>query len=419
MVSGNLPLKSIACIDMRGFYASCAAVDLGLDPLEACIAVVGNQERRGSVVLAASPQMKKRFGVKTGTRLFEIPDHPDILLIEPKMQLYLDVSMEISKLLWEFVPKEAIHVYSVDESFIDLSGTESLWGPPAATMRRIQHELMRRFHLPSAVGMGPNMLMAKLALDLDAKKTGFALWTYEDVPEKLWPVTPLSKMWGIGSRMEANLNDMGIFSVGDLALSELSRLEDRFGILGHQLYQHAHGNDMSDLGSPLVTGQTSYGKGQILYRDYVKVEDILTIVLEMCEDVAMRLREAKRVGRTIQMGVGYSKTAFGGGFSRSRSIDEATNETMQIYKVCQAIFHEHFQQKPVRQISLSISNLEEESSVQLSIFDTRRVEKRRLGATMDEIRKKYGYSAIYRGVSGTEAGTAIARTKLIGGHKKE
>lgn len=419
MVSRNLPHKIIACIDMRGFYASCAAVELGLDPLEVCIAVVGNQERRGSVVLAASPQMKKRFGVKTGTRLFEIPDHPDILLIEPKMQLYLDVSMEITRLLWEFVPKEAIHVYSVDESFVDLTGTESLWGPPDLTMRRIQNELMRRFHLPSAVGMGPNMLMAKLALDLDAKKTGFAVWTYEDVPEKLWPVTPLSKMWGIGSRMEANLNDMGIFSVGDLALSDPSRLEDRFGIMGHQLYQHAHGNDMSELGSPLVSGQTSYGKGQILYRDYIKVEDIMTIVLEMCEDVAMRLREAKRAGRTIQLGMGYSKTAFGGGFSRSRSIDEATNETMQIYKVCQAIFHEHFAQKPVRQISLSISNLEEESSMQLSLFDTRRVEKRKLGAAMDNIRNKYGYSAIYRGVSGTEAGTAIARTKLIGGHKKE
>src|SRR5690606_24776294 len=166
-------------------------------------------------------------------------------------------------------------------------------------------------------------------------------------------------------------------------------------------------------------GQVSYGKGQILYRDYIEEKDIMTIILEMCEDVAMRTRKAHRMGRTIHLSVVYSKSVFGGGFSRSRSIDEATNDTLKIYRVCQEIFHEHFQHKPVRQISLSISNLEEESSMQLSLFDERKFENRRLGSAMDAIRKKYGYSAIYRGISGTQAGTAIARTKLIGGHNKE
>src|SRR5690606_30801634 len=175
---------------------------------------------------------------------------------------------------------------------------------------------------------------------------------------------------------------------------------------------------LSDIGSPLVAGQVSYGKGQILYRDYTEVEDIMTIILEMCEDIAMRTRLARRAGRTIHLSVGYSKTAFGGGFSRSRSLEEATNETLQIYRVCQVIFNEHFQNKPVRQISISIGNLEEESSMQLSLFEARKWEKRRLGAAMDQIRSKYGYAAIYRAVSGTEAGTAIARTRLIGGHRK-
>lgn len=144
----------------------------------------------------------------------------------------------------------------------------------------------------------------------------------------------------------------------------------------------------------------------------------MTIILEMCEDVAMRTRQAGRAGRTVQLGVGYSKTAFGGGFSRSRSIDEATNETMQIYRVCQELFKEHYTGKPICQISLSISSLEEESSLQLSLFEARKWENRKLGSAMDHIRNKYGYSAIYRAVSGTEAGTTIARTKLIGVHQK-
>lgn len=419
MKGHELPERSIFCIDMRGFYASVSAVELGLDPLEVCLAVVGNQERKGSVVLAASPMMKERFGVRTGTRLFEIPNHPDILLIEPKMKLYLEKSMAITELLGTYVPKESIHIYSVDESFIELTGTEKLWGSPELTMRRIQQKLLDSFKLPSSVGGGPNMLMAKLALDLEAKETGFAYWTYADVAAKLWPVAPLRRMWGIGSRTEKTLNSMGIFCVGDLASADVSLLEERFGILGNQLHQHANGIDLSDLGSPLIEGQVSYGKGQILYRDYIEEKDIMTIILEMCEDVAMRTRQARRAGRTIHLGITYSKTAFGGGFSRSRSIEEATNDTLKIYQVCQAIFREHFQHKPVRQISLSISNLEEESSMQLSLFDERKFENRSLGTAMDNIRKKYGYSAIYRGISGTQAGTAIARTKLIGGHNKE
>ncbi|HEX5564882.1 MAG TPA: UV damage repair protein UvrX, partial [Sporosarcina sp.] len=198
----GLPDRKVVCLDMRSFYASCAAAIEGIDVMDTPIAIIGNKERKGGIVLAASPALKKEFGVQTGMRLYEIPDDPSIRLIEPKMQFYIDVSMEIAKHLNRYVPKEAIHVYSVDESFIDLGGTERLWGDPEDTVKRIQDELVSQFQLRSACGMGPNMLMAKLALDLDAKKTGFARWTYEDVPKRLWPVAPLSRMWGIGSRLE-------------------------------------------------------------------------------------------------------------------------------------------------------------------------------------------------------------------------
>ena len=132
------------------------------------------------------------------------------------------------------------------------------------------------------------------------------------------PVSPLSEMWGIGRRMEQNLNGMGIFKIGDIANSDLKTLEERFGVMGNQLYHHAWGIDLSELGAPLLEGQVSYGKGQILFRDYVKTEDIFTVMLEMCEDVARRAREAGKVGRTIHLSMGYSKEVFGGGFSRSR-----------------------------------------------------------------------------------------------------
>ncbi|WP_432358971.1 DNA polymerase thumb domain-containing protein [Sporosarcina sp. UB5] len=414
----DLPDRKIVCLDMRSFYASCAATIEGLDVMDTPIAIIGNKERKGGVVLAASPVLKKEFGVQTGMRLYEIPDDPSIRLIEPKMQFYIDVSMEIARHLNRYVPKEAIHVYSVDESFIDLGGTERLWGPPEKTVERIQDELVTQFQLRSACGMGPNMLMAKLALDLDAKKTGFARWTYDDVPKRLWPVAPLSRMWGIGSRLEKTLNNMGIFSVGDLARTSLERLETKFGVMGNQLYHHAHGIDLSDLGAPLVEGQISYGKGQILYRDYTKREDILAVILEMCEDVALRAREAGKAGRTVHLSIGYSKNSLGGGFGRSRSMHEATNDTMAIYRLCTQLLDEFHDGRPVRRIAISLANLENEYSMQLSLFDEHKWRNRQLGATMDSLRKKYGSTAVLRAVSYTDAGTAVHRSKLIGGHFK-
>ena len=290
----NAPQRSIICIDMRSFYASCIALLENLNVLEVPIAVIANFNQKGSVVLAASPPMKKRFNIKTGSRLFEIPDHPDIRLFEPKMEFFINMSMEITRLLNDFVPKEALHVYSVDETFVDLTGTEKLWGKPEETAKYIQSRIFDQFQIPSAVGMGPNMLMSKLALDLEGKKKGFAKWTYEDVPTKLWPVRPLSEMWGIGRRTEKSLQNMGIFSVGDLARADLKMLEQRFGVMGNQLYYHAWGIDYSTIGAPIMKGQISYGKGQVLMRDYRNKEEILSVILEMCEDVARRAREESR-----------------------------------------------------------------------------------------------------------------------------
>lgn len=413
----KFPNRNIACIDMMSFYASCMASLHNLDVQKVPIAVVGNLERKGSVVLAASPSMKKRFRVKTGTRMYEIPHHPDIKLFNPKMGYFLEMSMAITRILHKYVPAEAIHVYSVDESFIDLTGTEMLWGDPVQTVKDIQQEIVETLNLPSTAGMGPNMLMAKLALDLEAKKTGFSKWNFEDVSTKLWPVSPLREMWGIGRQTEKSLNNMGIFSIGDLAHANLQSLEKKFGVLGNQLYHHAWGIDLSEMGAPILEGQVSYGNSQILLRDYNSREEVNAVLLEMCEDVARRARENYQAGRTISLGIGYSKNAFGGGFQRSRTIDEATNDTMKIYKVCMVLLNENYDKRAVRQISVSITKLEDEHSMQLSLFDTKKWQVRKLGTTMDEIRTRYGSTAILRAVSLTDAGTAIKRSKLVGGHK--
>ncbi|MCK6257607.1 UV damage repair protein UvrX [Fictibacillus sp. KIGAM418] len=409
--------RSILCMDMKSFYASCAAVRLGLDPLTCYLAVVGNTERQGSVVLAASPCLKRDFGIRTGSRLFEIPKDSRIHIVDAQMAFFLQRSMEITRLLNRFVPKEAIHTYSVDESFIQADGTERLWGGPVQLAQAIRIAIKEEFGLPCAIGIGPNMLMSKLCLDLDAKKKGVEEWTYEDIPEKLWKLSPLSKMWGIGSRVERTLNLMGITTVGDLAHYPLELLEKKFGVMGNQLYYHAWGVDLSEVGAPIMQGQISYGKSQILLRDYTDPKEVQHVILEMCEEVARRARTAKKAGRTVSLGIGYSKEEWGGGFYRSKTVAEPTNITMEIYQVCLELFHTFYEGKTVRKITIALSNVCEDNETQLSIFTLEHPKKRKLGYVMDDIRRKYGSNALLRAVSYTSGGTALHRSTLLGGHK--
>ncbi|WP_217587063.1 DNA polymerase thumb domain-containing protein [Lentibacillus saliphilus] len=411
--------RHVLCVDMKSFYASCAAMAKGLDLLTTYLAVVADINRKGSVVLAASPALKRDFGIRTGSRLFEIPDHEKIVIVSAQMKLYLRVSTEITRLFHKYVPKEAIHTYSVDESFLELSGTHKLWGSAEEVASRIIEELKDTFGLTAAIGIGPNMLMAKLCLDLEAKQTGIARWTYADVPKKLWTIRPLSKMWGIGPQLERRLNRMGISTVGQLANYSLPHLEKAFGIMGNQLYHHANGIDLSELGAPIMQGQKSYGKSQILLRDYHRPTDVAYVILEICEEVGRRARANQHAGRTISLGIGYSKTEGGGGFHRSLTIATPTNITMDIYHTAMHLFKTFYAEKTVRRIAVTLDNICEDEHVQLDLFAKDRTKARTLGYVVDEIRDKYGSDALLRAVSFTEAGTALERSKLVGGHYAE
>lgn len=411
------PHHHILCVDMKSFYASCSAVMLGLNPSTCYLAVVGNKERPGSVVLAASPLLKKEFGIKTGARMFEIPKDPRIKVVEPQMATYLRISMEITRLFHRYVPKEAIHTYSVDESFLQVDGALGLFGSAWDIAKKIKDEMEREFQLPCAIGIGPNMLLSKLCLDIEAKKEGIAEWTYDDVKTKLWPLSPLSEMWGIGRKTEKTLNSMGIFTVEHLANYSLAQLERKFGIMGNQLYHHAWGIDLSEIGAPIMEGQISFGKSQILLRDYKEEQEIKQVMLEMCEEVARRARTHRKAGRTISLGVGYSKDEFGGGFLRSRSIKTPTNITMELYEICLALFQENYDGKTVRNLSISLSNISDDHCMQLNLFEPNKWKKRELGYVVDRIRGRFGSKSLLRAISYTKAGTAVHRSKLVGGHK--
>lgn len=240
----TFPRNDILCIDIRSFYASVECVKRGLDPMEVMLAVVGDKNRSGSIILAASPELKRKHGIKNVSRFFDLPDDPAIHVVEAKMSDYLQVSVEITKLVNQYVPLEAIHQYSVDELWVTVNGLQKLYGDRWEVARLIKEELYETMWLNCSIGIGDNKFLAKVVMDLHAKKEGIAECTYEQVQEKMWPA-PVEDIWGIGSRMKHNLNRMGIVTLGHLANFPLERLKKRFGVMGEQLYWHAWGIDLS------------------------------------------------------------------------------------------------------------------------------------------------------------------------------
>ena len=222
----------------------------------------------------------------------------------------------------------------------------------------------------------------------------------------------------VGNRLQAgkDVKPDGDFTVGQLAHYDLSRLEKTFGVMGNQLYYHAWGIDLSAIGAPLMEGQVSYGKSQILLRDYPNPEEVKHVILEMCEEVAKRARAHRQAGRTVSLGIEYSRDELGGGFYRSKQW-KALQMSRLIFTI--HVWHCSSGFMPAKRFGKfpSLCPIFKMTPICSLIFSPRSGKKRQLGYVMDGIRERYGSTALLRAVSYTNAGTARLRSKLVGGHQ--
>jgi len=407
----EFPDNNILCVDMKSFYASIEAVDRNLDPWEVPIAVIGNKQKKGGVVLAATPAMKDKFNIGTANRVYQIPDNTEIIMVEARMGLYLQVSMEITRLFNNFVPLDSIHVYSIDESWLKLSEDKNeSW----KTAQTIKNALMNEFGLPSSMALGPNMFLAKVAMDVEGKKRGLVRWTYDDVKDKLWPL-PLKKTWGIGDRLAKRFRKIGVKTIGNLAHLPLEYLENKFGIMGNQLYYHAWGIDLSKVEGHYKDKKVSIGRGITLYKDYSEIEEIKTVIFELSEEVAKRARNNNLVGKTISLIVGYSKKELKNGFQRQLTINEYTNFTFDIYNSCLKLLRENYEGEKVRKVSINISNLVSDRKIQLNLFNDKNKELE-LAKIKDELNEKFNHKALFYGRSLKKSSIRNRINTTIGGH---
>ncbi len=412
--------RHILCIDLKSFYASVECVLAGYDPFTTPLVVADKGRGNGSIVLSVTPYLKAR-GVSSRCRVYELPMDVDIIYAKPKMKTYLEYSAKVIGIYLDFISEDDLYVYSVDEAFLDVTSYLNYYQCSDVELgRRILEALRTKMELYATCGVGPNMLMTKLAMDIEAKHSVdfIAKWTYDDLKEKLWPVEPLSKMWGIGYRMAHHLNVLGMQCIGDIAQSNPTFLKDRFGVLGEELYYHTHGIDKSMVQDKdkVRKIRKSFGLGQVLFRDYSS-EEVILIIEEMVDEVTRRLRLAKKQTKCISLQIGYAKE-FGGGFARQISLDEPTASVRAIYDSCLRLFEMYDEGLPIRRVGISLSKLSTQSHYQYSIFEDVDALKREetILDVIDRIKAHHGANSINRASSELDHSTEKRRNESIGGH---
>lgn len=411
--------RNIICIDLKSFFASCECIENNLDPFTYPLVVANPDQGNGAITLAVTPYLKT-LGVKSRGRLYEIPKSIKYHIAKPHMNLYINKSKEVVNIYLDYVAKEDLHIYSIDECFLDVTAYLKMYQKTDYELAiDILNTIREKTGLTATAGIGPNMLLAKIAMDIDAKhsKDCISKWTYDDVKTKLWNISPLSEMWGIGKRMEKNLNNMNIYSIKDLACTNLGILKDKFGIMGLELWNHANGIDnsiISDFKAPVK--EMSYSHSQVLFKDYNE-NNIKLIIEEMVEVLTYRLRKNHKQCLVVGFGINYSKDV-SGGFYHSIKLDSPTDNTDEIIKICNIIFDRYYEFLPIRKVSISLGSIINKSGIQLNLFENIKEIKNteNMNNTIDEIKNKFGKNSLLKASSLLENSTIKERNNKIGGH---
>lgn len=411
--------KVFAVIDLKSFYATVECNKRGLDPFKAPLVVCDEFRGPGSIIMSVTPYLKT-LGCKNVMRRFDLPKGINYIYARPNMEEYVLKSTEFNALLLDYFADEDIHPYSIDETFIHLTPYLNLYKMSAYDLVvKIINELKSRLNLVSAAGIGPNMFMAKCALDIEAKKTKdqVAEWFKTDVEAKLWKVTPITKVWGISKGYEKRLASLGLFNMEDVAKCEKGRLKDALGILGEQIWEHANGIDESDMKEQYHTKSKSFTSGQVLHRDY-EVEEVPTLIREMCDEICTRLRKYNLKAGLVALGVMETKPD-SVSHGKSMSLIRPTNDNNELFKSFMLIYESFNINKAVRQLFLNVGDVKNQHYEQVSLFDEMMGENQsRLWETLDQIQTRFGKDKLMRANALTRSSTYLKRANQIGGHRK-
>ena len=414
--------KIYMCIDLKTFYASVECVERGLDPFNTNLVVADQNRGKGTICLAVSPKMKM-LGVKNRCRIYEIPPTIKYIIAMPRMKKYIEYSANIYEIYLKYFSKEDIHVYSIDEAFIDTSKYLKLYkSTPIELAKKIIKDIFKSYGITATAGIGTNMYLAKIALDITAKHNpnNIGYLDEEKYKKELWHHKPLTDFWQIGKGIERRLNKMRIFDMYDIANSDPKKIYKEFGINAEYLIDHSFGKEsctIADIKS-YKPKCNSISNSQVLFEDYSFIKARL-VLKEMVELGSLRLVENNLMTDTIGLYIGYSKDvirATGG----TKKLTNYTNIYSELLKSFLDVYDKTTNKNfSIRRIGINLANVTEKENIQLNLFiDQEKVNKeRKLELAMCNIKNKMGKNTIIRGMNLEEGATAMARNKLIGGHR--
>jgi len=407
-------------IDLKSFYASCECASRHLDGFSTPLAVCDPTRGPNSIVMSTTPYLKIKYGAPSVCRRRDLPPVEGMILAQPRMAHYVEMSSRVVSIFLDFVDEPDLHVYSIDESFLNIGPYLAISKcTPEEYVARIQKRIKDELGLIATAGIGPNMFMAKICLDNDGKNNPpyLAHWTMEDVPTKLWRIAPITKVWGISDGLERRLKTMGIRNLEQLAKTSPEILKKQFGILGQQLHDLANGIDRTDIRDKYVPKDTHISVGQVLQRDYVASEAKL-ILREMCDDLSLRLRLTGRKSSLVSLFVGYSSDGVAS-LSHQLSLDKPTDDNDVLFAALMVLFARYIGPFPVKDLGIGFGKLGSYQTEQLDVFESSEEtdETRNLRKAIDKIQMAYGRNACLRLSSLTAASTIHERHQQIGGHK--
>lgn len=422
--------RKLMVIDSKSFYASCECLALGLHPLKTMLVVMSTQdERSDGLVLAASPLAKKVLGITNVTRRSAVPNHPDLIVVPPRMTYYIQQNKAINDIFREFVAEEDLHMYSVDESILDVTDSwqylQTKYGKDltmAKLARIIQLRVRAQIGVYLMVGIGDTPAMAKMALDITAKKSQSFIgeWSFETIPKYLWPVTDLNSVWSIGKKTAEKLNKWGIMTMDQLAHTNPYELRQKFGrVKADALFALAWGVDRSRVAHKHHPKNKNYSNSQVLPETYTQSYKITTVLREMGEQLAIRLRKHTLATQVVSLSISDGRyTADSARFSTQMKIS-ATNQTKDIVDALITLFEQHYHRTPVRYINIAADMIVPDVGTQIDLFNgaTATVKQQDLDDTLDKVRKKFGQTAIFKSSSKLPGSTLLQRANLVAGHE--
>ena len=411
------------CIDLKSFYASVECKERKLDPMTTNLVVADPERTDKTICLAVSPAMKA-LGVPGRCRVFEIPKGIEYIKAPPRMKLYIDYSAEIYAIYLKYIAKEDIHVYSIDEVFMDVTDYLSMYQMSAKELgMKIMQDIYETTGIISTCGIGTNLYLAKIALDITAKHVEDHIGELDEESYRrtLWDHRPLTDFWRVGKGIASRLERVGISTMRGIVEAPEDLLYKLFGIDAELLIDHAWGREtttMADIKN-YRPQSTSVSSGQVLECDYT-FENGKLVVKEMADILCLELVEKELVTNSITLHVGYSnhftkKPAHG-----TTTMTVTTSSAKQIIAYTEQLYERIVDCfTPVRRMTLSFNNVQDEAYRQYDLF-TDPVEMERehkMQKAMLDIKEKFGKNAILKGMNLEEGATTITRNRQIGGHK--